>query len=85
MIPLPPDDPPPPATPALCARVWACDQETEFLSQSGVKFTEKNIAENDEFLQELNGLGSQSTPTTVIDDEIIVGFTRTALKKKLGL
>jgi glutaredoxin len=58
---------------------------TEFLSQSGVKFTEKNIAENDEFLQELNGLGSRVTPTTVIDGEVIVGFNRTALKKKLGL
>ena len=50
-----------------------------------MKFTEKNIAENDEFLQELNGLGSQSTPTAVIDGEIIVGFNRTALKRKLGL
>jgi glutaredoxin len=66
--------------------VWtACHQETEFLSQSGVKFTEKNIAENDKFVQELNGLGSQLTPTTVIDGEVIVGFNRTALKKKLGL
>ena len=63
----------------------ACHQETEFLSQSGVKFTEKNLAENDEFLQELNGVGSQSTPTTVIDGEVIVGFNRTALKRKLGL
>lgn len=50
-----------------------------------MKFTEKNLAENDEFLQELNGLGSRSTPTTVIDGEVIVGFNRTALKKKLGL
>ena len=50
-----------------------------------MKFTEKNIAENDEFLQELNGLGSRSTPTTVIDGEAIVGFNRTTLKRKLGL
>ena len=50
-----------------------------------MKFTEKNIAENDKFVQELNGLGSQLTPTTVIDGEVILGFNRTALKKKLGL
>ncbi len=50
-----------------------------------MKFTEKNIAENDEFAQELIGLGAQSTPTTVIDGEVIVGFYRSALKKKLGL
>ena len=50
-----------------------------------MKFTEKNTAENDEFVDELNGLGSQSTPTTVIDGEVIVGFYRSALEKKLGL
>jgi glutaredoxin len=50
-----------------------------------VKFTEKNLAENYKFVQELNGLGSRSTPTTVIDGEVIVGFNRTALKRKLGL
>ena len=50
-----------------------------------MKFTEKNIAENDEYVQELIGLGAQSTPTTVIDGEVIVGFNRTALKEKLGL
>ncbi|MDP8952243.1 MAG: hypothetical protein M3N18_08410 [Actinomycetota bacterium] len=50
-----------------------------------MKFTEKNIAENDQFVQELIGLGAQATPTTVIDGEVIVGFNRTALKEKLGL
>ena len=50
-----------------------------------MEFTEKNIAENDEFVRELIELGAQSTPTTVIDGEVIVGFDRTALKKKLGL
>lgn len=50
-----------------------------------MEFIEKNIAENDEFVRELVGLGAQSTPTTVIDGEVIVGFNRRALKKKLGL
>ena len=36
-------------------------------------------------MQELIGLGAQSTPTTVIDGEVIVGFNREVLKKKLGL
>lgn len=50
-----------------------------------MKFTEKNLAENDEYVQELIGLGSQGTPTTVIGDEVIVGFNREALKEKLGI
>ncbi len=50
-----------------------------------MKFTEKNIAENDQFVRELIGLEAQATPTTVIDGEVIVGFNRTALKEKLGL
>lgn len=50
-----------------------------------MKFTEKNIAENDQYVQELIGLGSQGTPTTVIDGEVIIGFDRTALKEKLGI
>lgn len=50
-----------------------------------MRFTEKNLAENDQFVQEIVGLGSQSTPTTVIDGEVIVGFNRKALTEKLGL
>ncbi|QIN80635.1 glutaredoxin family protein [Rubrobacter marinus] len=55
------------------------------MSQSGVAFTEKNIAEDQSFLDELVGLGAQATPTTVIDGEVIIGFDRRALKEKLGL
>ena len=50
-----------------------------------MKFTEKNIAEDQQFVDELISLGAQATPTTVIDGEVIIGFNRTALKEKLGI
>ncbi len=54
-------------------------------SKNGVRFTEKNIAKNDQFVKELIELGAQATPTTVIDGEVIIGFNRKVLAEKLGL
>jgi hypothetical protein len=36
-------------------------------------------------VDELIALGAQATPTTVIGEEVIVGFNRRALKEKLGI
>ena len=57
----------------------------EFLSQNNVEFTEKNIQEDPSAVDELIAMNSQSTPTTVIDGEVIIGFARESLKEKLGL
>ena len=57
----------------------------EFLSRNNVEFTEKNIRTNPDALQELIELGSQGTPTTVIDGEVIIGFDRQKIAEKLGL
>ena len=46
----------------------------EFLSQQGVEFVEKNIQEDEQAMQELVRLGSQSTPTIVVGEEVMVGF-----------
>ncbi len=53
--------------------------------RNSVQFTEKNIQADPDALQELLQLNSQSTPTTVIDGEVIVGFARRAISDKLGL
>lgn len=57
----------------------------EFLSQSGVEFTEKNIQEDLDAMQEMVKMGSQATPTTVIDGEVIIGFDRKKISEKLGI
>jgi len=46
---------------------------------------DKNIREDQEALQELVGLGYQSTPVTLIDGEAIVGFDQAKIEKLLGL
>ena len=50
-----------------------------------MKFTEKNIGEDQQFVAELISLGAQATPTTVIEGEVIMGFNRTALEEKVGI
>lgn len=46
---------------------------------------DKNIREDQDAMQELRGMGYQSTPVTLIDGEAIVGFDQTKIEKLLGL
>ena len=62
-----------------------CQREKKFLTQKGIDFTEKNIQEDEQALEELLELGAQGTPTTLIDGKAIVGFDRQKLAEKLGL
>ena len=51
-----------------------CDQAKEYLSQKGIQFQEKNIAQDPGALADLKKLGYMTTPVIVIDDSVIVGF-----------
>ena len=51
-----------------------CDQAKEYLSQKGVRFQEKNIAQDPDALADLKKLGYMTTPVIVIDGSAIVGF-----------
>ena len=55
----------------------------EFLSQRGIEFTERNVAEDESALSELEQLGVMTTPVTVIDGEVVVGFDRERLNALL--
>jgi glutaredoxin len=58
----------------------------EYLSQGGIPFTECNINTDPEALRELLNLGSQSTPTTLVDEQVVIGFDRPRrLNQLLGL
>ena len=61
-----------------------CHRETTFLAHKGVEFEEKNIREDLDAMQEMFRLGSQATPTTVIDGEIIIGFDPKRISASLG-
>ena len=51
-----------------------CDQAKEYLSQKGIQFDEKDIAQHPAALGELRALGYMTTPVIVIDGSVIVGF-----------
>ena len=62
-----------------------CGQTKEFLSRKGVQFTERNIVQEPEALNELRRLGYMTTPVTVVDGNVIVGFDQEKLSQALGL
>ncbi len=51
-----------------------CDQAKEYLSRKGIKFQERDIAQDPSALAELKKLGYMTTPVIVIDGSVIVGF-----------
>ena len=51
-----------------------CDQAKEYLSQKGVQFAEKDIAQDPAALTDLKKLGYMTTPVIVIDGSVIIGF-----------
>ncbi len=55
----------------------------EFLSQKGVKFTEKDIRKDDKALEEVIHLGAMSTPVTVIDGQPVFGYDVKKLEELL--
>ncbi len=66
---------------------WAaCNQTKEFLSQKGITFTEINISEKPEAMEEMiqKAGGTMATPTVVIGDEVVVGFNPKRLMELLA-
>ncbi len=51
-----------------------CNQAKEYLSQKGIQFQEKDIAQDPSALADLKKLGYMTTPVIVINGSVIVGF-----------
>ena len=62
-----------------------CNRTKEFLSQNKIDVTERNIAVDADALDELEKLGYMTTPVTLIDGEVVVGFDRARLATLLGI
>jgi thioredoxin reductase (NADPH) len=56
-----------------------------WLSEQGIEFTERNIVEDPAALDELQKLNIFSTPATLIDGELVIGFDRAKFEKLLGI
>jgi glutaredoxin len=57
-----------------------CGKVKEFLSQNKIEFVDRNIAADEAALNELEKLGYMTTPVTVIDEHVVVGFDRDKLQ-----
>ena len=57
----------------------------EFLSQNKIEFTDRSITADETALQELEKLGYMTTPVTVIDGEVVVGYDASKLRSLLQL
>lgn len=64
-----------------------CRAEKAWMAEHGIEFEDRNIRQQPEWLDELVALGSQSTPTTVIEDndgkQVVIGFNRGRLMQAL--
>lgn len=62
-----------------------CGKTKEFLSQHRIPFEDRDISQDPAALQELEKLGYMTTPVTVIDGQVVVGFDMAKFKQLLGL
>lgn len=62
-----------------------CAKVKEFLSQNKIEFVDRNIAADEAALNELEKLGYMTTPVTVIDGEVVIGFDVPKLRSLLQI
>ena len=51
-----------------------CGQVKEYLSQKQIQFDDRDITKDPSAILELQKIGFMTTPVTVVDDKVIVGF-----------
>jgi arsenate reductase-like glutaredoxin family protein len=65
-----------------------CAAEKAWFHSEHVAFEDRDVSSNPAWLEELLALGSQSTPTTVVEAEdgrqVVIGFDRPRLRTLLG-
>jgi len=61
-----------------------CSKVKEYLSQRGVKFTERDVSRDEAAIDELKKMGVMTTPVTLIDGEMVIGFDMKKLEQLLS-
>ena len=62
-----------------------CGRVKEFLSTNSVPFEERDVSQDEAALDELQKLGFMTTPVTVVDGEVVVGFDQKKLSALLNI
>lgn len=55
----------------------------EYLSQKGIAYTERDITQDTQALDELAKLNAFTTPVVKVDNEVVIGFNRQRLEALL--
>ena len=61
-----------------------CQRTKEYFSQKQIPFQERDVTRDTEAVAELQRLGYMTTPVTVIDGTVIVGFDTAKIDAALG-
>jgi glutaredoxin len=62
-----------------------CNRTKEFLSQHGITFEERDVTRDEKALEELQRRSLMTTPVTLVDDQVVVGFDTARLARLLGI
>ena len=65
-------------------RRWKYRAVAEFLSENGVTFERRDVINDPTAMAELMKIVVMTTPVTVIDGEVVIGFNRNRLKDLLA-
>jgi glutaredoxin len=63
----------------------ACHEEMEYLKHNNVTFIAKNVHDDLVARNELIALGSKTIPTTVVGNEVVIGFEVERIKELVGI
>ncbi|MBI5055468.1 MAG: glutaredoxin family protein [Nitrospirae bacterium] len=61
-----------------------CTKVKEYLSQKGVKYTERNIATEPAAIYDLRKMGIMTLPLTLINGEAVTGFNQEKIDELLN-
>jgi glutaredoxin-like YruB-family protein len=61
-----------------------CFAAKHFFNSREIAFEYKDVTKDPEAMRELVELNSRSTPTIVVDDEVMIGFDMDRLEQLLG-
>ncbi len=61
-----------------------CTMLIQFLDSRGIPYEERNVSYNRRYVAELAELGTLGVPTTVIEDQVIVGYQPQVILDAVG-
>ncbi len=62
-----------------------CTKVKEYLSQKGIAFAERDVSKDEDAVNALKKLGVMTTPVTVINGEVVIGFDQQKLEQLLNV